>query len=175
MKRVAIALLSLLIFCSDGLPQTSAESKVPATIQEKTAGMQKFPGYFPFYWEAESGKIWLEIDKWDSEFLYVVSLAAGVGSHGIIGLDRGQLRRQRVVTFQRVGPKVLLVQPNLRFRAISDYLRSRSMMMNRFPLTNPSKGSVRFRAICIIHSVFGFGVAPAKYTRRVESSMTSRT
>ncbi len=82
--------------------------------------MQKFPGYFPFYWDAKTGKLWLEIDKWNSEFLYLTRLSAGVGSHGIIGLDRGQLRNSRVVMFHRVGPKVLLVQQNYGFRAISD-------------------------------------------------------
>src|SRR5690606_23758416 len=37
-----------------------------------------------------------------------------------IGLDRGQLGGQRVVYFERIGPKVMLVQPNLRYRAITD-------------------------------------------------------
>lgn len=48
------------------------------TIAAKTAGMQKFGGYFPMYWDAKSGT-WLEVDKFEQEFLYVVSLAAGVG------------------------------------------------------------------------------------------------
>lgn len=52
--------------------------------------MEKHSGYFTFYWEAKTGKIWLEIDKWDTEFLYVNSLPAGVGSNDIV-LNRGQL------------------------------------------------------------------------------------
>ena len=47
------------------------------------------PGFFNIYWDARAGKVWLEIAKFDSEFLYVVSLAAGVGSNDI-GLDRGE-------------------------------------------------------------------------------------
>ena len=105
MNPVTIALSCFLALCSNAFAQTSAESKGPVTIQEKTAGMEKFPGYFPFYWDAKTGKLWLEIDNWDTEFLYVRSLPAGVGSDGISGLDRGQLRSRRVVMFHRVGPK----------------------------------------------------------------------
>ena len=94
----------------------SAQAQIPV---EKFANMQKFPGYFVFYWDAETGKIWLEIDKFDSEFLYVSSLPAGIGSNDI-GLDRNQLGRTRIVKFHRVGPKILLIQPNYSFRAISD-------------------------------------------------------
>ena len=81
--------------------------------------MTKNEGYFNFYWEAENGKIWLEIDKWDKEFLYVNSLATGIGSNDI-GLDRGQLGDKRIVKFKRIGSKVLMIQPNYKYRAMSD-------------------------------------------------------
>jgi hypothetical protein len=77
-----------------------------------------YPGYFPFWWEEKSGKIWLEISRFDTEFLYVNSLPAGVGSNDI-GLDRGQLGSTRVVKFIRSGNKILLIQPNLSYRASS--------------------------------------------------------
>ena len=96
------------------------ESKPPPTIAQKTAGMQAIPGFFPCFWDAKEGKLWLEIDKFDADFLYVESLAAGVGSNDI-GLDRGQLGGSHVVRFSRVGPKVLLVEPNLRYRAVGDH------------------------------------------------------
>jgi hypothetical protein len=70
------------------------------TIAEKTAGSQKIAGYFNLYWDAKQGKLWLEIDKWNSEFLYQSGLSAGVGSNDI-GLDRGQLGATRVVRFVR--------------------------------------------------------------------------
>ncbi|WP_299700862.1 zinc-dependent metalloprotease [uncultured Pontibacter sp.] len=81
--------------------------------------MKKFSGFYPFYWDEQNGKIWLEVDKFEQDFLYVNSLPGGLGSNDI-GLDRGQLGGQRIVSFKRVGPKVLLVQPNLRYRAITD-------------------------------------------------------
>jgi hypothetical protein len=81
--------------------------------------MKSFPGYFSFYWDAKTGKIWLEIDEFDTEFLYVHSLPAGLGSNDV-GLDRNQLGRTRIVKFLRVGPKVLLIQPNYSYRATTD-------------------------------------------------------
>lgn len=96
---------------------TAIAQKLP-NIASKTEGMKKYPGYFTFYYDAPNGKIWLEVDKLNQEFLYVNSLPAGLGSNDI-GLDRGQLGGERVVYFNRVGPKVMLVQPNLAYRAIT--------------------------------------------------------
>ncbi len=80
--------------------------------------MQKLDGYFPLYWEERTGTLFLEIPRFDAEFLYTTGLAAGLGSNDI-GLDRGQGGGGRVVSFQRVGPKVLMVQPNESFRSSS--------------------------------------------------------
>jgi hypothetical protein len=114
--RLAAFILALLIL-ADG---ASARPEAPAaTIGEKTAGTQKLAGYFNLYWDAKQGKLWLEIDKWNTEFLYQSGLSAGVGSNDI-GLDRGQLGATRIVRFERSGPKVLLVQENLDYRAVSD-------------------------------------------------------
>jgi len=95
------------------------ETPQAATIAEKTAGAQKLAGYFNLYWDGKQGKLWLEIDKWSSEFLYQSGLPAGVGSNDI-GLDRGQLGATRIVRFERSGPKVLLIQENLEYRAVSN-------------------------------------------------------
>jgi len=89
------------------------------TIAEKTDGMTKYEGYFNFYWEVENGKVWLEIKDFDKEFLYVNSLATGVGNNDL-GLDRGQLGDTRIVKFIRSGHKVLMTQPNYKYRANSD-------------------------------------------------------
>src|SRR5712664_3098422 len=95
------------------------ETPQAPTIAEKTAGAQKLAGYFNLYWDAKQGKLWLEIDKWGREFLYQSGLPAGIGSNDI-GLDRGQLGATRIVRFERSGPKVLLVQENLEYRAVSN-------------------------------------------------------
>ena len=87
-------------------------------ISSKTKKMEAHPGFFKFYWDEKQGKIWLEVDKFNQEFLYVNSLQAGVGSNDI-GLDRGQLGNERVVKFLRSGNKVLLTQVNYKYRATS--------------------------------------------------------
>ncbi len=87
-------------------------------IGERTAGMQKLDGYFPMYWDERGGNLWLEIPRFNSEFLYTTGLAAGLGSNDI-GLDRGQEGGGRLVTFERVGPKIFLVQSNENFRSSS--------------------------------------------------------
>lgn len=92
--------------------------KIPS-IREKTANMKKLTGFFNFYHDDTNGRVWLEIDKWNEEFLYVHALATGVGSNDI-GLDRGQLGGEKVVRFWRSGKKVLLIQSNYSFRATSD-------------------------------------------------------
>jgi Met-zincin/Domain of unknown function (DUF5117) len=90
-----------------------------ATIEEKTNGLKKYEGYFNFYWDENAGKIWLEIDKLDSEILYQTSLPAGLGSNDI-GLDRGLLGHTSIVKFLKVGRKILLVEPNYDYRAVTN-------------------------------------------------------
>ena len=102
------------------------------TVAAKTTGMQKFDGYFPFYWDARAGKIWLQIDRWDAEFLFMESLPAGIGQNDL-GLDRGQGGRSHIVKFQRTGPRVLLVEPNEAFRAITDNADEKQAVEQSFP------------------------------------------
>ena len=115
----AVFLLAFTLFAIGAVPAARPDTAAPATISEKTAGAQKLPGYFNLYWDAKQGKLWLEIDKWNSDFLYQSGLSAGMGSNDI-GLDRGQLGATRIVRFERSGPKVLLVQENLDYRAVSE-------------------------------------------------------
>jgi hypothetical protein len=88
------------------------------SIDERTSGMKKIAGFFPLYWDEGAGRLWLEIPKLDTEVLYSTGLATGLGSNDI-GLDRGILTGSRIVTFERAGPKVLMVQPNYQFRALT--------------------------------------------------------
>jgi len=132
MKRL-IFLLSIFLLSSPMLlaqGRSSSDAKTP-TITEKVAGMEKLPGYFPFYWDAKAGKVWLEIDKGKSEFLYVESLPAGIGSNDL-GLDRGQLGQSHIVRFERTGPKVLLIASNYGYRANSDDADERRAVKDAF-------------------------------------------
>ncbi|MEM1089307.1 MAG: zinc-dependent metalloprotease [Pseudomonadota bacterium] len=89
------------------------------TLAEETAGARRVDGFIPLWWDADKGRVLAEISRFEEDILYMVSLPTGVGSNDI-GLDRGQLSDTRVVYFSRSGPKVLLVERNLAFRAVSD-------------------------------------------------------
>jgi hypothetical protein len=107
---VAIALVA---------PEFSRAQEPLPSIAEKTANLERMDGFLPLYWDAAGGKLWLEVPRLEQEMIYVISLPAGLGSNDI-GLDRGQLGGERIVRFERVGRKVLLVQPNYAFRAGTD-------------------------------------------------------
>jgi hypothetical protein len=123
-RRVLSAAAAFLLF---GLA-VSASAQPPAarrndagplpTIEDKTASMRKMDGYFPLYWDERTGQLWLEISRFNTELLHNVGYAAGLGSNDI-GIDRGALAGNRIVFFERVGPKVLMVQPNNKFRALT--------------------------------------------------------
>ena len=89
------------------------------SIAEKTAGMREIDGFFPLYWDHGAGRLWMEINRLHTEVLHITGIGAGLGSNDI-GIDRGQLTGSRIVRFERVGRKILMVQPNYRFRAVSD-------------------------------------------------------
>ena len=110
-KHLALALLAI-------SAMLSAQS-----ISSKTAGMKHIDGYLPLDWDAKTGKLYLEITHLDADgkgpdILYTHSLPYGTGSNDL-GLDRGQISRGQLVRFQRTGPKVLLIEPNQRFRSTS--------------------------------------------------------
>ncbi len=109
-------LLIAAFFCFSTL-LASAQSS--SKIADKTKNMKRYDGYFTFWWDAPTGKIWLLVDKLDKEFLYVHSLPAGLGSNDI-GLDRGLIGGSRIVAFHKVGKKLMLVQPNYSYRASSN-------------------------------------------------------
>ena len=86
-----------------------------------------YEGFMNFSYNNDSGKIILEINKLDSEFMYINSLSRGVGNNDL-GLDRGQLGDSRVVYFTKRGNKILLIQPNLRYVSnSSNYLENKAV------------------------------------------------
>ncbi len=117
MIRFIYARLTLLGFLTLFGIQTHAQKS--SLYNAFVKGMNAQKGFFNIYYDTKSDELFLEIDKLGFEFLYVNSLATGVGSNDI-GLDRGQLGNERVVKFIKAGPKILLVQPNLGYRADSD-------------------------------------------------------
>jgi hypothetical protein len=98
---------------------------------ENKEDLVKQEGYFNFYYSEKEDEIYLEVENLGEEFLYVPSLATGIGSNDI-GLDRGQLGSEAIVKFQKAGNKLLLVQPNLRYRAVTDNEAERKSVEEAF-------------------------------------------
>jgi hypothetical protein len=131
-----LAALAALLISADTLCSAQSQSRAgadttTASIEEKTAGMEKLDGFVPLYWHERSGTLWMEFSRFDTEILYANGLTAGLGSNDI-GLDRGQNGGSRIVRFERVGPKVLMVQPNYSFRATSDNPAERRAVEDAF-------------------------------------------
>ena len=114
MRRLTVVLLITVL----AFPIAAQERSQDKTLAGRIAGLQKLDGYVPLYWDAANGKMLMEISRFNAEFLYQISLPTGVGSNPL-GLDRGQLGDSHVVRFERIGPKVLLIESNYRYRAIS--------------------------------------------------------
>lgn len=117
---LTLALASVFaIGASADAQRAAGQTAALPSIAEKTAGMDRMDGYLPLYWDADLGQLWMEIPELDVEMIHYVGYGAGLGSNDL-GLDRGALRGSRIVKFERVGRKIMMVQPNYRFRASSD-------------------------------------------------------
>jgi hypothetical protein len=96
-----------------------------AGIAARTAGSERHEGLLPLWFDRKAGKVWAEVPAPSGprgevgSYLYVESLLTGMGSNPV-GLDRGQLGDTRVIDLRRVGNRLLIEQPNLRFRALSE-------------------------------------------------------
>lgn len=102
-----------------------------AQYAEKNKDFKKFNGLFNFQYDDKNDKVYLEVNELEKEFLYVYSLSSGIGSNDI-GLDRGQLGNEQVVFFRKAGGKLLLVQPNLKFRALTDNVLEKKSVEQAF-------------------------------------------
>jgi hypothetical protein len=112
-------------------PLLAQDGDVP-TIESKTEGMSRIDGYIPVYFEESTGKLWLEIARFDEELLHYTSLPAGLGQNDL-GLNRGDLGPSQVVVFKRVGPTILMEEPNYGYRAVSDDPLERKSVDDGFP------------------------------------------
>ncbi len=90
-----------------------------------------YEGFIDLWWDEDSGRLLLAVDEFDTPLIYQTSLPRGVGSNDI-GLDRGQLGATRIVRFLRSGPKILLVEDNLGYRASSENADERQAIEESF-------------------------------------------
>ncbi len=126
MKKILLTLL-FVSFYLQGFSQFFNKEKENSL----RAGISKYSGYFTFYYDVSADKVYLQIDKLNTDFLYVRSLSEGIGSNDI-GLDRGQLGAGVVVHFKKAGNKILMVQPNQDYRAITNNTEEKKSVKEAF-------------------------------------------
>ena len=90
----------------------------PPISRPRRAAAEHVAGFFDVYRDAAKGRVLLGVHALDTPFLLVTSLPWGLGSNDV-GLDRGQSGESHLVEFRRVGPRLLLVEDNTKFRAVS--------------------------------------------------------
>jgi hypothetical protein len=128
-----IFVMRIMLFCLLFIPMLSfaAEPLKQTSVADFTKNMSQQTGFFDFYYQIETDKIFLKIDKFDQPFLFQSSMPQGIGSNDI-GLDRGQLGDTRLVKFERFGNKVLLKQLNTQYRASSSNLAEQASIDEAF-------------------------------------------
>ncbi len=123
-KRYSVSSIVLCLLLAVG---GQAAEPVPLDLGK----YQSFEGFVDIWWDDATGRMLVRVDEFDTPFLYQSSLPRGIGSNDI-GLDRGQLGDTKIVRFLRSGPKVLLVEDNLRYRANSDNADERQAIAESF-------------------------------------------
>ncbi len=124
MRRWILIALSMCL----AAPLLAAESpSAPATIAARTAGLSRQDGFLPWFWDAKSGRLLIEVARPGESLLYSCGLAQGAGTIEA-SLDRGQLGGMRLVRFERNGPRMLLVQQQTAHRStVADAERTRAI------------------------------------------------
>jgi hypothetical protein len=132
MKTRTVAVAALAIVSTLTIPLAAQQrAAAPPSIDDRTNGMKRMDGFFPLYWDERTGSLFIEIAHFNQDFLLSNGLSAGLGSNDI-GLDRGRGGQGRVVKFERVGPRVLLVQANQSFRSSSSNALERKAVEDSF-------------------------------------------
>ena len=124
MSRAFAAIALLLTACTTTAPPP------PSSPQRQPATDNRQPGYIPITWDEQAGRLLIE-PRFNEPMIYQTSLPAGVGSNPI-GLDRGELSGTHLVHFERAGSRVLLVEENTKFRAISNDTAERRAVEDSF-------------------------------------------
>src|SRR5262249_21260212 len=114
-----------------GTPAVRA-ADAPPTLAARSAGLERHDGFVPFYWDARSRQLLLEVSRWDQEFLYGAGLAGGAGLIEVT-LDRGQTGGLGLCRFQRVGPRVLPEQRQTTQRSGSSDREQSRVVEESFP------------------------------------------
>ena len=124
---------ALLLICTGQAQNRPAQAegtgtRPAATIASITQNLKKYEGFFPFYYDEKTGKIYVEVSRFDQDFLYFSSLSNGVGNGGP---ERGQASVV-LARFVRMGPKVFLLQPVTNYRSVNGNEDEKRAVENAF-------------------------------------------
>jgi hypothetical protein len=125
-----------------------ASAQAPPAVDDATvASMQREQVVLPLHWEAKTGSLFLGVPLSERggtaspQYILNDSLPYGVGQNDL-GMDRGQISifseaslsgSTRLIHFERVGPKLLLVQENTTYRTVSSDPAERLAVAQSFP------------------------------------------
>ena len=126
-RRLFFCLAGLLVLAACGGPAATPGTDAAPDFDR----LDQQPGFVDLYWDEASGRLYLGIDALDTPLLYQSSLPRGVGSNDL-GFDRGQLGVTKIVRFQRIGPKLLMVEQNVDYRALSEDADERQAVEESF-------------------------------------------
>ncbi len=132
---------------ADLLAQVPTGDKSGPVSTAAVAAMQQQKALLPIDWDAKTGRLSLGVrltEKGETasmQYILADSLPNGVGQNEL-GMDRGQLEvlsgtnlrgGPKLVHFERVGPKLLLVQENTMFRTDSTDPAEQLAVQQSFP------------------------------------------
>lgn len=137
-KFALLSFIFLVVACGSDQPEAETNEPVatadqqtqntPETIHadfgDATAGYIRKDGFFDIFLDEESGRVYGSLPKPDANgvslrFIYATGLTAGLGSNPI-GLDRGAFDSGVIVSFRRIGSKIIAEQENWTYRASAD-------------------------------------------------------
>lgn len=103
---------SFTVFASASI---SADKPLPTTA-DFSKNKEIEDGLLKLLIDPDKASVYLQIPVDTEQLIFQTSLARGLGSNDI-GLDRGRLEDTRLVSFRRIGRKVLLTEHNTQYRA----------------------------------------------------------
>ena len=113
-------LLPALLLLASCEPRTTGEAG-----SNPLAGFEMREGVFNIHVDKKTNRIFARLPEADKEdgvslrLIHSARLTAGLGSNPV-GLDRGWGEGGRVISFRRMGDKVIIEEENLRYRANPD-------------------------------------------------------
>ena len=112
-------LLPLILFLSSCAPQSNDGSK-----SNPLTGFELREGFIDIHVDEETNRVFARLpepqeDGVSLRLIHSARLTAGLGSNPV-GLDRGWGEGGRIITFRKMGDKVIIEEENQRYRASAD-------------------------------------------------------